>query len=168
MGGGGMAPAHSQPVTASRTLGTAAKIWSGWCGMTKILRVKRTESWGPSKIRKDSKKRNQITEWWWVGEQTCTEWWFAKLHTPHPMISVPPTYFWTCPSYPCCWTWPNLLPWNCPIFDSFYLLVRCEITNVAWKNVKAEVSDKTMSFGWTDSLHFCVCPHSLWSRGSLW
>lgn len=32
--------------------------------MTKMLSVRRTENWRPSEIRKDSKKRNQITEWW--------------------------------------------------------------------------------------------------------
>lgn len=69
-----MVGACSQPAIASRTLGTAAKIWWWWCGMTKVLRVKRTERWGPSKIRKDNQKRNQITEWWWVGGRADLYW----------------------------------------------------------------------------------------------
>lgn len=38
-------------------------------------------------------------------------------------------------------------PETASFLTAFTYLPRCEITNVAWKNVKAGVSDKTMCFG---------------------
>lgn len=79
-----------------------------------------------------------------------------------PLISelVLPTHMVRCDQIYC--------PETAPILTAFTYLSRCEIINVAWKNVKGGVSDKTMCSGWTDSLHFCVCPYPVWSRGSLW
>lgn len=137
--------------------------------MTKMLSVKRTESWGPSKIRKDSKKRSDNRmgvsgrESWPAlscGLHNCTN---PSLRFQFlPLISelVLPTHMVRCDQIYC--------PETAPFLTAFTYLSRCEITNVAWKNVKAGVSDKTMCFGWTDSLHFCVCPYPVWSRGSLW